>query len=521
MQSPLAGDCIFVFESSTDMMGTIARMKQRLGFLFPRVTRIGRSILSVRRKYSISLLVIAHTLGALTSIQAIMSTRTSQGAIAWAISLNTIPYIAVPAYWVFGSSRFDGYVDQRRKNEAQGIPIVDQFVQEATEGGFIATTPSTNDALVTRLTRIPTTRGNSVKLLRDGDAIFSSILDGIDQAEEYVLVQYYIVRDDDLGRRLKRHLLEAVARGVKVRFIYDEIGSTGLPDSYVKELRDAGAEVFAFNQRSGLTNRFQLNFRNHRKIVVADGRSTWVGGANIGDEYTSGFKKAPNLHDTIVKVTGPAVQSVQVSFSEDWLWASGETLDLEWSPRKAPGGDDVTVRCVPSGPADRLETFTLYVLHLIQSSKSRLWISTPYFVPDEQIVSALKLASMRGVDVRILIPDKSDSQMVDLSGWAHVERLLDCGVEFHRHAPGFLHQKVILIDSDLATVGTANFDNRSFRLNFEITMEIRDPTFAAEVAAMLEKDFGNSRLVAKGELAERGFLFSFGVRSSSLLAPIQ
>ncbi len=498
------------------MSGVIDRLKQR----FPRLFRTADYMRKRRKRFTLLFLFVAHTLGALSSVQAIMTTRTSQGAIAWAVSLNTFPYVAVPAYWIFGRSKFEGYVDQRRGNEAQDAPVIGEFIRTATRDGLVAQTHTANQVL-TRLARLPATSGNDVELLRDGDAIFPSMLEGIDRARTYVLVQFYIVRDDDLGKRLKQRLLAARARGVRVSFIYDEIGSAGLPDSYVDELRGAGAEMLDFNSMKGITNRFQLNFRNHRKIVVTDGRVAWVGGANIGDEYTSGHKKMTPLHDTAVKVTGPVVQAIQVSFGEDWFWASGKRLDLDWTPEPAPGGANKTVLCLPSGPADRLETCTLYFLHLINSATTRLWISSPYFVPDEQIVSALKLAALRGVDVRILMPDKGDSALIDLSGWAYVPQLEAIGVRIYRHTRGFLHQKVILVDADRATVGTANFDNRSFRLNFEITLEVRDRSFADQVAAMLEKDFGDSRLVRPGEPDDRGYLFRFGVRAASLLAPIQ
>lgn len=503
------------------MPGTIARLKQRLKQRFWRLGRATGYVRMRRKRFTALFLFVTHILGALTSVQALMTARTSQGAIAWAVSLNTFPYLAVPAYWVFGRSKFEGYVKQRRGTDGKGAPVVGDFIRRADRSGLIAPDTGGDKQLLDRLARLPATTGNDVELLRGGDAIFPSILEGIDRARNYVLVQYYIVRDDDLGKRLKRHLIAAMARGVKVKFIYDEVGSAGLPGNYLAELRGAGAEMLAFNSMKGITNRFQLNFRNHRKIVVTDGRMAWIGGANIGDEYTSGHQKMTALHDTAVKVTGPAVQTIQVSFEEDWLWASDRLLELEWTPEPAPAAANKTVRCIASGPADRLETCTLYFLHLINSATTRLWISSPYFVPDEQIVSALKLAALRGVDVRILVPDKGDSRLIDLSGWAFVPQLGAVGVKIHRHTRGFLHQKVILVDSDLATVGTANFDNRSFRLNFEITLEVRDRAFAGQVVAMLEKDFADARRVAPGEPDDRGFLFRFGVRAASLLAPIQ
>ncbi len=499
------------------MVGINERLKRCL----PRLGRAASYVRKRRKRFTLLLLLMAHTLGALCSVQAIMTTRTSQGAIAWAVSLNTFPYFAVPAYWVFGRSKFEGYVLQRRHNQDMGAPVFGEFVRQAEQRGFVAADTRGDRSMLDRLTRLPATTGNDVELLRDGDAIFASIFAGIDQARHYVLVEYYIVRDDQLGKRLKQHLTQALGRGVRVSFIYDEVGSAGLPDAYVAELRRAGAEVLAFNSMKGITNRFQINFRNHRKIVITDGRTGWVGGANFGDEYTSGHGKATPLLDTALKVTGPAVQAIQVAFEEDWLWASNELLELDWSPQAAPSGTDQAMRCIASGPADRLETCVLYFLHLINSATTRLWISSPYFVPDVQIVSALKLAALRGVDVRILMPDKSDSRLIDLSGWAFVPSLQAVGVQIHRHTRGFLHQKVILVDSDLACVGTANFDNRSFRLNFEITAFSTDGGFVQQIADMLRRDFKGAREANVGDFTGRSFLFRAVCRAARLFAPVQ
>lgn len=496
----------------------------RAGFRekFPRLARVAAYV-GKRRKRSLAVvLMLAHVAGALTSIQAVMTARTAQGATAWAVSLNTFPYVTVPAYWVFGRSKFDGYISKRRGDQTQSHPIVGGFVEMAKREKFITPDEAREGGrVVERLARLPATGGNEVQLLRNGDAIFPSIFEGIGQAKSYVLVQFYIVRDDALGRRLQQGLIDAAHRGVKVHFVYDEIGSHGLPESYLERLRQAGVEILPFNSRKGITNRFQLNFRNHRKLVITDGRTAWTGGANIGDEYNDGDRRLTPWHDTMVKVRGPAVQAVQVSFWEDWLWASGKLLNLEWDPEPAPGGTSQRVLCIPSGPADELETCTLYFLQLINSAKTRLWIASPYFVPDEQIITALELAALRGVDVRILVPEKCDSALVDLSGWAYVERLGKVGVGFYRHQDGFMHQKVSVVDSGLATVGSANLDNRSFRLNFEMTVEVRDEAFASEVAAMLEQDFAKARRVDPKEPAENGFWFRLKVRAANLLSPIQ
>jgi len=466
-------------------------------------------------------ILFAHLTGALTSVHAIMSTRTAQGAVAWAVSLNAFPYIAVPAYWVFGRSKFHGYVTARREGLARVDPVAKQFHDSLVERNLIALPDRDRPLLVERLAKLPFTSGNDAELLVNGDATFQSIFDGISRAKDYVLVQFYMIHDDGVGRQLKARLIERARAGVRCCLLYDEIGSD-LPDTYIKELKDAGIPAHPFNTRQGRSNRFQINFRNHRKIVIVDGREAWVGGLNMGDEYKGLVPKFGFWRDTHVRVMGPVVQCVQVAVAEDWHWASGELLSgLNWDPEPAPSGKSRAMLCLPSGPADPLETCTLFFLNAIELAKKRLWIASPYFVPDTQFISALQLAALRGVDVRILIPDKSDNPLVQLSAWSYLEDMEKVGIKAFRYTKGFMHHKIVVVDDEYCTVGTANFDNRSFRLNFEITMAFADADFTRQVAAMLEDDFADSRPMRGDELSNRSFWYRFAVRASILTAPIQ
>jgi len=474
-----------------------------------------------RRKTVVALIVLLfHVLGFLSSIHAIMSTRTEQGAIAWAVSLNTFPYIAVPAYWVLGRSRFEGYVGARRQTHLElsgetrdAIEAVRAYrVEEA------AVDPAARAA--EGLAGIPFLRGNSIELLVDGDATFASILEGIDSARDYVLFQFFIVHDDEIGREIKTHLIERSKAGVRVYFLFDEVGSIDLPRAYLDELRAAGIDARPFNTRKGPRNRFQLNFRNHRKVVVVDGRVAWVGGHNVGDEYLGRDPEFGHWRDTHVRITGPSALGAQLSFAEDWHWASGKVPDVSWAPI-ASEERDVPVLIVPSGPADELETANLMFVHAINSAKERIWIASPYFVPDRPVITALQLAALRGVDVRILIPDKADHLGVYLAAFSYLDETQNVGVKIYRYGDGFLHEKVMLIDDAVSTVGTANFDNRSFRLNFEITAVIVDEDFASRIEAMFDEDFAKSRLMEKGEYDAKPWWFRFGVRVARLTAPVQ
>jgi len=469
----------------------------------------------------ITIIVLFHIAGFLSSVNAVMTARTSQGSIAWAVSLNTFPYLAVPAYWVLGRSRFHGYILARKSTNVTVQNKLDKIFHTlepyrvpAAEANILSTT-------IENLTKIPHVNGNEVKLLIDGNATFDSIVAGIDEAKEYILFQFFIIHDDGLGRRLKDHLIARAKDGVKVYVLYDEVGSHDLTESYQEDMREAGIAIHPFNTRKGHGNRFQLNFRNHRKIVIVDGKVTWVGGHNVGDEYLGLDPKFGHWRDTHMRVEGPAAVALQISFVQDWFWATdNDTLDLIWIPTPSTTGD-IKVNMLPSSPADELETATLMFLQAINMAQDRIWIASPYFVPDDSIVSALQLAGLRGVDVRILIPDKPDHLAVYLAAYTYFEEVSITGVRFFRYLDGFLHQKVMLIDDNIATIGTANFDNRSFRLNFEITGIVIDPDFNTQVEKMLLDDFAHSREMKRSDAESKSYLFKLGCRLARLTSPIQ
>lgn len=484
------------------------------------VPKEGKKTGAKRRKWKMLLAIgLAHLLGLTSSVHAVMSNRTSQGAIAWAVSLNAFPYAAVPAYWVFGRNKFKGYVSARRAKDQEADHRLRAVSEKVGSYRIAESEKSKATRAAERLAELPFLRGNDVKLLIDGEATFRSILGGIDAANHYILVQFYIVRDDELGRELQSHLIDKAKQGVKVYFLYDEVGSYALSRRYKNKLRAAGVEVFDFHSRKGPGNRFQINFRNHRKVVVVDGSRAWVGGHNVGDEYLGKKEKFGHWRDTHVCIEGPAALGAQLSFVEDWYWATETIPKLDWTPRPARDGDS-PVLIVPSGPSDEVETAALMFIHAVNSAKERVWIASPYFVPDEAMVAALQLAGLRGVDVRILIPDKPDHLLVYLAAFSYFDDAGRTGVKFYRYTGGFLHEKVMLIDDAAATVGTANLDNRSFRLNFEITVLITDPIFVTQVKRMFEADFVKSRQVAQGEYTDKPFWTRFAIRLARLTSPL-
>ncbi len=474
-----------------------------------------------RRKARVTTAIVTafYLAGILAAVEAIMTVRTAQGAIAWAVSLVSFPFVAVPAYLVFGRSKFEGMVAayEQRKGEIDGL--VGEVQRRLGAWEMPSDDRPSVYAAIRRLSGMALTRANRVQLLIDGRATFDSILAGIALARNYVLVQFYMFHDDGLGRRMQQALIERAQAGVRVFVLYDEVGSKGLPRSYTAALADAGVQVSSFKPNQGWRNRFQLNFRNHRKMVVVDGITGWVGGHNVGDEYLGLDPKMSPWRDTHVRLEGPVVTQLQSVILGDWFWATHELPELDWEPRAAPGGN-VAALIVPSAPTQRLETAGLLFVSALHSARRRIWISAPYFVPDEAVMKALQLAALRGVDVRVITTGKGDSLAVFLAAFHYIDQLRDLGIRFYAYAPGFLHEKVALVDDDVSTVGTANFDNRSFRLNFEVTAVIVDRDFAQEMAAMFERDFAHAQAIDPAELDKRPFWWHVGVQVSRLAAPV-
>jgi cardiolipin synthase len=466
-----------------------------------------------------SIVTAFYVAGIIAAVHAIMTTRTAPGAVAWSVSLVSMPFVAVPAYLVLGRSKFEGVADAYEQNKSEIDLTLASFRQNqepwiVTSGDYYREYEA-----VRKLAGVELTYGNSAELLINGDATFDSILEGVANAQEYVLFQFYMFHDDGLGRRVQQALIERAQAGVRVYVLYDEVGSGGLPASYVDELRSAGAQVSSFKPTQGSSNRFQLNFRNHRKMVVVDGVTGWVGGHNVGDEYLGLKQDFSPWRDTHVRLEGPVVLQLQAVILSDWYWATREIPAVSWEPTAAVGSD-LRAMIVPFSPSARLETAGLFFVAALNSARERIWLSAPYFVPDEAVMKALELAALRGVDVRIITTGKSDSLPVYLAAFHYIDKLRDLGIEFYSYQPGFLHEKVMLIDNSISTVGTPNFDNRSFRLNFEVTALIADEGFAGQMEAMFEQDFAHAVPIDPDALDKKPIWWHFGVNLSRLAAPV-
>lgn len=469
--------------------------------------------------WGLALVIAFYVVGLLHVLHALMHVRTSQGTIAWVISLLAMPFLAIPMYWLLGRTRFSRSIGGRREKDSRlgklAIKMHERLryceVEIPQDDGF------EKAALI--LGGLPFTRGNDLELLIDGDVTFEQIFEAIRSSKSYLCVNFFIVKNDQLGTRFQEALIERARAGVKVYFLFDEIGSHKLPRRYLRAMMDAGIECKSFGINRHWWSRLQLNFRNHRKIVVSDGETAFIGGLNVGDEYLGRDQRFGGWRDTHLKMRGPVVQAVQMVFLEDWFWAANEVPDLHWDTR-AEEADQIAA-IIPTGPADQADSWQLIVAEAANSSRKKLWITSPYFVPDEGVLTALQAAAIRGVDVRIMIPERPDQLLVWLSAFSYYEQAIPFGVKLFCFQKGFLHQKVMLIDERLAAVGTANLDNRSFRLNFEITAFSTNSKFVSEVEAMLVADFSSSREARMADFTSKPFLFRAACRAARLLAPIQ
>lgn len=462
-----------------------------------------------------------HLLGVLNAAHAVMHVRLSQSATAWSISLITFPWIAIPLYWTLGQSKFRGYTDAIRQAysqyEERTLTIVHNLFP------YLNALPPELSALkktVQTLAEIPFTSGNSTELLVDGEQTYEAILAAIAQAQDYILFQFYIIHDDDSGRRFLRALTEKAQQGVQVYVLYDGIGSSRLTRRYLNELSNSGVQAAKFRSTKGRGNPFQINFRNHRKIVVVDGAIAFIGGFNIGDEYVGKDPKFGKWRDTHLSLRGPSVECLQISFLKDWYWATGKIPETRWDVQPDHQSNEA-VLILPSGPSDTLQTCTLFFNSLFCLAQSRIWIATPYFVPDEPTLAALKMAALRGVDVRILLPDRPDHLIVYLCSFAYYAELREMGIKLYRYKTGFMHQKALLVDDILAGVGTVNLDNRSFHLNFEVMAYMANGKGLQTVEQMLQTDLEQSYEVDLYSFERRPLWFRLAVRAAQLLAPLQ
>jgi len=413
-------------------------------------------------------------------------------ALLWVAVLLFLPIFGFLLYLVFGQTIYKERIFRLKEEDDRIAKEAIAEQEEKLENIHIPAEDKGGDylnmiAMLLKNDPAVLSNDNEVEIFTNGNAKFDALLDAIDHAEDYIHLEYYIIRNDTLSRQIVTALARKAREGVTVRVLGDAVGCHGLPKDFFRELTEAGGEVAWFFRSKYLHINMRVNYRNHRKIAVIDGKTGFIGGFNIGDEYL-GRGPLGNWRDTHLKITGTAVHSLQVRFFMDWNYAAG--ADLGFEERYFPVFEEregMLVQIVSSGPDSRGEAIKKGYLNLIGNARESVWIQTPYFIPDESIMDALKIAAESGVDVRIMFPCKPDHPFVYWAGFSYLWELMESGVRVYTYDNGFIHAKTVVVDGFAASVGSANWDIRSFSLNFEANAFL----YKGDVPPALKKIFAD------------------------------
>jgi len=414
--------------------------------------------------------------------------------LSWLLGLAVLPYVGFLVYHVFGPQRIRRQ-RLRRARSREALPPDTGFAHAAhADAAELA-------RLGMATTGLAPTSVSDVRLLVDGAAKYQALLADVAAARAHVHLEYYIYEPDRTGAALRDALVERARAGVQVRLLLDAIGSAGAR-RFFQPLLEAGGDVAWFHpMRFGqFWRRPWANLRTHRKIVVIDGRVAYTGGMNVADEQDERLGAAA-YRDLHLRLEGDAVRVLQLVFCEDWAYATGSRAFLSSVARETPRQPlpgPVRAQVLVSGPDSPWEAIHRMHVSAIQAAKTRVWMTTPYFVPGEAAMMALTSAALAGLDVRLLVPRHSDSKLVTLATRSYFGPLLVAGVKIHEYGPRMLHSKSLLVDDALVLVGSANFDHRSFRLNFEVSVLFDDPTLASELAALFERELASAPRVHRG-----------------------
>lgn len=421
----------------------------------------------------------------------VLQKREPVATLSWLLGLALLPYVGFLVYHVFGPQKIRRH-RLRRSRSRSTLP--DDTLPMDQEAAEIA-------RMVQAATRLPMTTAADVRLLVDGAAKYAALLRDIGHARHHVHLEYYIWEPDQTGAALRDALVERARAGVRVRLLVDAVGSAAAR-RFFASLLDAGGELAWFHPpRFGrIWSRPWTNLRTHRKIVVIDGAIAYTGGMNVCDIQDESLRKDA-YRDLHLRLEGRAVRALQLLFVEDWAYATGRREFISSvvadMPALPPKGD-VPVQVLASGPDSSWEAIHRAHVSAIHAAKHRVWMTTPYFVPGEAAMMALTSAALAGLDVRLLVPRMSDSRLVTLAARSYFGPLLVAGVKVYEYGPRMLHSKSLLVDDHLAIIGSANFDHRSFRLNFEVSMLFDDPGIAAQLQRIIETDLASAPRVRQG-----------------------
>ena len=422
----------------------------------------------------------------------LLERRSPAATIAWILALSLMPGIGIFIYLFLGPRRFNRKKlvlwKARKLLASVHERLGERADRELTHHARLLT------EMVEKCSGGPPMPVTSLTPFFEGAPHFASLLSAIEQARYHIHLEYYIFDPGSIGERLADALIRKAAAGVKVRLLVDALGSKRFSSTFRRPLEDAGVEVATFNEAR--FTRFlprTMNFRSHRKIVVVDGLIGFTGGINITDGQTAEFSGKQAWRDTHLRFEGIAVRTLQAVFAENWYFATGEALsDLGYYPAGPLVGEHL-VQIVSSGPDQEVPAIRDLFFAAIAGARHRIQLTTPYFVPDEAIVTALRTSALRGVSVRLLVPDRSDARMVNAAAQTFYDAVMEAGVRVHLYEPRMLHAKTLVVDDEIAVIGTANMDNRSFRLNFEVVAVIYGPDAARQLADQFQLDLEHAR----------------------------
>lgn len=411
--------------------------------------------------------------------------------VAWLMALVFAPVIGFFLYLFFGQSFYRDRMFQIKKEDDDSLTDIiesqkkELLANDLTLSGPMSAAYKRMILMLMQSNKAPLTTSNQVEVFIDGNKKFDSLIEAIRGAKDHIHMEYYILKDDKIGREVFDALTERAKAGVTVRFLGDGLGAAGPKKEFFEPYLNAGGKLAIFFPSLFNFTHPRINYRNHRKIAVIDGKIGFIGGFNIGDDYLSRIAEWAPWRDTAVRIEGHAVLAMQIRFFLDWNYASKKDA-LEFSPRYFPDSSlspdsRVPIQVVSGGPDTYWNPIKESYLRLINLATESIYIQTPYFIPDESIMDALRMAALSGIDVRIMMPCKPDHVFVYWAGYSYIEQLLDAGVKAYTYDTGFIHAKTIVVDDTAASVGSANWDVRSFRLNFETNAIMYDTVLAKEL----------------------------------------
>ncbi len=457
--------------------------------------------------------------GVILSVTVVLERRNPAAGLAWIVTLLLLPGLGAGLYWVFGRRNTRRRLLWRRINMPHALegPRI-QFQLSAL--GNRTDRLSRLVQLGTQMTGSKATLGNRATLLENASVAYPRMLQSINEARSHILLESYIFRNDEAGQLFTRTLAQAAKRGVVVRVLLDGVGSISTPQSMFRELEEAGGRVLFFSPPRLLTFPNRLNFRNHRKILVVDGCTSFTGGLNIGSEYLGNDASVGFWRDTHLMLEGNVSNYLQHIFLEDWMFATDDpVVDVHYC-LNSPSDSGAVVQIIPSGPDLEWRSIQQVMLRAIGGAQERVYITSPYFIPDAATLDALCSAALAGLDVRVLVPGSSDLPMVLSAGRSYYQELVQARVKLYEYSKGFIHAKTYIIDDWMASVGSANMDIRSFHLNYEVNAFIYDKDFVRQLQEIFLQDLGDTRLLTHEDIYHRSLGTRFVEGLARLASPL-